>query len=210
MQGFSLGEIIERIPNLSKGTLNYWLKDIELTKQQKKRLLEKSRIAGEKGRLIGAFANHTKRIERTRYIVKKAKVEANARINDPFFVSGVMLYWAEGEKSTSMERVGFANSDPLMIQYMMKWFREYGKVPESKFRISLQIMALHDLGESEKFWSGVAKIPLTQFFKTIIKPTPLKRNPSYMGTCSIVICSKDLFRKIMGWKFGLLEYYNIR
>lgn len=208
-QGLSFSEIMEKIPNLSKGTLNGWLKDIELTEQQKERLLRKIEDGSKRGRLKGAFTNRKKRLEITKQIISLAKIEVQEKIKDTFFATGVMLYWAEGDKT--IERVGFTNSDPFMISLMMKWFRNICNVPEEKFRIALSISAFNNKNESEKFWSQVAKLPLNQFNKTRIKPSPLKgkRKPSYMGTCRIIISDKNLFRKIKGWNLGILEYYKI-
>lgn len=208
-QGFSFSEIIERIPNLSKGTLNVWLKDVELTSEQKKRLLDKIREGAHKGRLKGAFANRQKRISLTNQIIDGAVKEVKNKILSNFFIIGLMLYWAEGDKT--QERVGFTNSDPLMVRLMMRWYREICRVPEAKFRVALSIMALHDKDKSKKYWSEITGIPLTQFNKIRIKQTPLKgkRNPSYMGTCRIVVSNKNLFRKILGWRLGILENFNI-
>lgn len=208
-QGLSFSEIIERIPNLSKSTLNGWLKDIELTLEQKERLLAKVKNGADRGRLKGAFKNHQKRIQITEQIVGGAKSEAKEMITNPLFLTGVMLYWAEGRKTD--EEIGFTNSDPLMIKFMMNWFREICNVPETKFRIALNIITLHNKKETEKFWSEITEVPLSQFNKTIVKPTPLKgkRNPSYMGTCNIRMSNKNLFRKIMGWKLGVLENFKI-
>ncbi len=205
--GYSFSEIINRIPNLPKGTLSGWLKDIKLSNEQKERLFSKIKFGADKGRLKGSFTNHRKRIEITEQIINSAKNEAKKKIEDSFFSNGVMLYWAEGDKT--QERVGFTNADPLMIRFMMRWFREICRVPEDKFRVYLSIMVLHDKKGSEEFWSETTKIPLNQFGKTRIKQTSLigKRNPSYMGTCRIVICDKNLFRKITGWRMGLLENF---
>lgn len=210
-QGLSFGEITKKIPNLSKGTLNGWLKDIELTSKQKHRLIKKMISAGEVGRLKGAFANHQKRMEITKNIASLAEIEVQRKISDPFFIAGVMLYWAEGDKSTATERVGFTNSDPLMIKLIMDWFRKTCNISENKFKVRCQIMSLHSKSDSEKFWSELTEIPLTQFHKTVVKPTLLrgKRNPSYMGTCTVMIYEKNLFRKIMGWKLGIIKKFNI-
>lgn len=208
-RGLSFSEIISQIPNLSKGTLNGWLKDIKLTKQQKERLMSKVKNGAEKGRLKGAFTNHQKRVEITERVINSAKDEVKNRVTDSFFTNGLMLYWAEGDKT--QERVGFTNSDPLMIKFMMRWFRDICGVSEEKFRIYLSIMTLHNKKESEKFWSEITEIPMDKFNKTHIKPTTLKgkRNPSYMGTCRIVISDKNLFRRITGWRIGLLENLKI-
>lgn len=207
--GFSFSEILERIPNLSKGTLNGWLKNIELTDEQKKRILNKIKEGADRGRLKGAFKNHQKRISITTAIIAEAKNEILEKVSNSIFVAGIMLYWAEGDKT--QERVGFTNADPLMIQFMMRWFREICLVPEAKFRVVLNITTLHKLNDSKKYWSEVTKIPKSQFHKTHIKKTALrgKRNLSYMGTCRIIISDKNLFRKMVGWKLGILEYLDI-
>ena len=82
-----------------------------------------------------------------------------------------MLYWAEGNKKT--EDIKFSNSDPSMIKFMMKWFREICNVPEKKFRIALHIHELLSRKNVEKYWSDLTGIPLKQFQKTFIKPTSL-------------------------------------
>ncbi len=207
--GLSFSEIIEKIPNLSKGTLNGWLKGIELTEEQKRRIFEKIKLGSNKGRLKGAFRNHQNRIDITTILLERARAEVIEKVLNPIFITGVMLYWAEGDKT--QERVGFTNADPVMIQLMMRWFREICKVPETKFRVVLNITTLHNKRESEEFWSEVTGITKSQFHKTHIKQTALKgkRNLSYMGTCRIVISDKNLFRKMLGWKMGVLEYLKI-
>ena len=90
---------------------------------------------------------------------------------------------------------------------MMKWFELICGVPKNKFHIALHTHELYCSKNIEKYWSKITGIPLKQFQKTQIKPTILKhrKNPLYNGTCSIRIGNKDLFRKIMGWKEGVLE-----
>ncbi len=117
-KGFSFSEIMNKIPNLSKGTLNGWLKDIELTEDQKNRLMDKIKLGADKGRLKGAFVNHQKRIEITKTIIEAAKNEVNKKMLAPLFITGIMLYWAEGGKTG--ESISFVNSDPNMIYLMMK------------------------------------------------------------------------------------------
>ena len=172
-QGMSFSEIRSKIPNLSKGTLNGWLKDISLTEKQKNRLFEKMVNAGEVGRLKGAFANHEKRIKLTKQIIKISKDESITKAKDPLFVPGIMLYWAEGYRSTAQEKVNFTNSDPMMIVLMMRWFRNICGVPELKFRARLQLMILHNKKETEIFWSQITGIPLFNFNKTKSHPLDL-------------------------------------
>jgi len=121
-----------------------------------------------------------------------------------------MLYLAEGDKSKERERVKFSNSDPALVRVIMKWFRTVGEVPEEKFRICIHIHELFCRKKVEVYWSQITNVPLSQFYTTQIKPTSLgyRKNHLYNGTCSVSVGSKELFRRIMGWKAGFLEKFD--
>lgn len=202
-QGKSYREIKKRV-GVSKGTLSLWLRDIELTHRQLAVLLR----GREKSRYAGAKANQSKRVERTKEITNAAKEEAKyAYHTHPLFLAGLMLYWAEGDKSQTREVVKFSNSDPEMVKLMMKWFRTVCRVPEERFRICIHMHALHCRPEIEKYWSQIASVPLNQFHRTQVKPTSLRyrRNPLYNGTCAVSVQNRNLFRRISGWKAGVIE-----
>ena len=117
--GRSYGEILKRVP-VSKSTLSVWLRNIELTDKQKTVLL----LGRQRARYAGAKARQQQRITRSTQIVEQSKKEIDHLYKKPLFVSGLMLYWAEGDKSDTLEHVKFTNSDPALIQLMMRWFRE--------------------------------------------------------------------------------------
>lgn len=210
LEGKSYNEIL-RLINISKSTLSLWLRDIPLTEKQiaekfSKRQAHIATIARKK---------RLKKIEKVESIKLLASKEAPTKYTNPLFLAGLMLYWAEGDKSTDVEAVKFTNSDPKMIEFMMCWFRNICEAPENKFHIALHIHSLHIENNITEYWSKITQIPILQFHKTQIKKTTLnfRRKPLYQGTCSIRICDRNLFRKIAGWKNGLLEifaklYYN--
>ncbi len=206
-KGKSYKEIREKI-TVSKGTLSVWLRDIKLTPGQEKRLYVELR---RKYAYRGAKANQEKRIRITKQITSKAKSEVKSFIKNPLFLAGLMLYWAEGDKSDEQEVVKFTNSDPFLIMLMMRWFRKICKVPKNKFRIALHIHQLHCRKNIENYWSKLTNIPRRQFHKTQIKPTSLKhrKNKLYNGTCAVVVNNKNLFRRIKGWKLGALKIFKI-
>jgi len=206
--GKSYSEIRKQV-KVSKGTLSLWLRNTKLTPAQERRLYVTLR---RRNAYKGAKVQQEKRIERTKQIITEAKKEVKYLLKNPLFLAGLMLYWAEGDKSDEIERVKFSNSDPFMIKFMMRWFREICKVLENKFRISLHIHKLHCRKDVENYWSKITNIPLSQFQKTQIKPTSLKqrKNKLYNGTCAITVHNKDLFRRMKGWKLGFLEKMNIK
>ncbi|MFH1426965.1 MAG: hypothetical protein ABIG60_00310 [Patescibacteria group bacterium] len=203
-QGKSYSEILKKV-KVSKSTLSLWLRDIGLSNKQREALQGRT-----KSRYLGSKSSQFLRIELTKEIIKNAKGEAKKLISDPLFLSGVMLYWAEGTKRGG-ELVCFSNSDPNTIEFMMKWFRKICLVPENKFRIQIHIHTLLRKRDIKKYWSKVTKISEKQFHKLIIKETSLRyrKNILYNGTCFIRVCDRNLFRKIMGWKIGVLEHFGI-
>lgn len=199
---------IRSIIKVSKGTLSLWLRDVLLSEQQKHRLY----VTLKQQNVYRLAKNKQKiKVDLTKKIVDASMSEFKKLSNNPVFISGLMLYWAEGDKAETHEVVKLSNSDPSMIKFMMRWFREICKVPEDKFRIALHIHTLHCRENIEQYWSEITKIPLSQFHKTWIKPTTLKhrKNPLYNGTCSIRICNKNLFRKIKGWKLGFQQKFDL-
>lgn len=204
--GNSYSEIRKKV-KVSKSTLSLWLRNVKLTPEQEANL--KGR---QKSRYLGAKTNQKKRIEKTKEIIKNAKKEIKHFYKNPLFLSGLMLYWAEGDKSEEMEMVKFSNSDPSMIKLEMRWFRRICKVPEAKFKVCLHIHELHCNKDVQKHWSKITGIPLDQFYKTQVKPTSLRQRKKklYNGTCAIVISDRDLFRRIKGWKLGFIDKMNIK
>lgn len=201
--GKSYNEILE-VVKVSKSTLSLWLRDIKLSKKHANKLYRDTR---QRNALRLSKLMRKRKEDEIAAIMCEAKKEIQKKIRDPFFISGLMLYWAEGDKSEQTELAKFTNSDPKMIKLMVSWFRKYMKVPESKFRIALHIHELHNKKKIEKYWSDLTKIPLSQFHKTQIKPTKLghRRNKLYNGTCSIRIGNRNLFRRMKYLRIYLVD-----
>ena len=114
---------------------------------------------------------------------------------------------AEGDKHQK-EMVRFTNSDPAMIVALDAVVREgVQRCQNDKFRIALHIHNLHMADNVKDYWAKITDIPLNQFYKMYIKKSSLRYKGSilYNGTCKIIVNNKDLFRKIAGWKLGLLK-----
>jgi len=191
-QGLSYKDIRQIIP-MAKSTISLWCKDIVLTPEQKIALGKRYDVQYK-----GAQANHLKRKNEIQQIKNQAKQEIIKSSKNPFKVAGLMLYWAEGNKT---QQVGVCNSDPSLIQFMMNWFREVCHVPEYKFKAYLNLHSGQDEKKVKKFWSKITKIPISQFGKTYIKPEGVgfKKNILYNGTIRIIICDKDLLYRILAW-----------
>jgi len=208
-QGKSYSEI-EKVLDVPKSTLSFWLKDIPLSARAKQRL--KQRVFDTS---IKALINRNKR----QTIIAKEKsdkiIEDSAKtireINKKELkILGISLYWAEGYKqgvSKKWKCVDFSNSDPVMIKIMMRFFREICEVKEGQFKIQLMLHNNDLKNKSLRFWQKITGIPVTQFMKVSIinssssKQKREKRIP--YGTIHIRIYNTDLFHKIIGWIEGL-------
>ncbi len=200
-QGLSYKDVRKIIP-VAKSTISTWCKDIVLTPEQKTALGKRYDVQHK-----GAQVNRLKRQKEIQRIRNQAKQEIKRFSENPFKVAGLMLYWAEGNKT---QQVGVCNSDSNLIKFMMDWFRKVCKVPEYKFKAYLNIHSGQDEVKIKKFWSKITKVPLSQFGKTYIKPEGVgfKKNILYNGTIRIIICNKDLLYRILAWIDNYKKLYK--
>jgi len=200
-EGRSYKEIRKQI-FVSKSTISHWCKDITLTPKQLSRLNINRRVGGYVGSLKGAKSNQLKRTKEVQVIKAAARSEISPLAKEEFRIAGLMLYWAEGNKS---QKVGFSNSDPELIRFIMQWFRKICKVSEDKFRVYMQLHSGQDEMERKIFWSNVTGLSFSRFGKSYIKKegSGHRKNNLYNGTLLINICDKNLLYKILAWIDGV-------
>lgn len=204
-QGKSYREIMSKI-SVSKGTLSKWLSNLPLSKKEERFLKERSLVLQDNGRLKTALKNREKNeLRRDRYRVK-AKADFEKYKEDPFFVLGLSLYWAEGGKSGYFS---FINSDVTMMCVMIAWINKFLPVEPADYKFRLYIHKVYDSENCERFWSRKCAIPRSQFQKTVYKPTPHidKRNPDYKGCLRLVILPVEHLITVRTWQSCLSEYY---
>ena len=197
-QGWSLNEIRYKL-KAAKSSISIWVRDIELTSEQKQELSEK----GIKKEVIEKRRETrlTRENARRQITVDKAKNELKGFSKRDLWLIGVALYWGEGSK-TLRSGVQFSNSDPCSVQLMMRFFRKICKVPENKLRGHIHIHPHLNAKKAEKYWHNVTGIPLSQFYKTSqqqSKASKGEKDTLPYGTFNIEICNTELFLKIKGW-----------
>ena len=208
-QGFSYREILARVPfTLARSTMSHWCRDIELTSTQLDRLDQLKQTSWYRHRLLGAKTTQRRRAEEVAAIRAEARIAVSDLARNVTWVAGLMLYWAEGSKAG--KNVAFCNSDPLMVRFMMGWFREQCRVPEGKFKAYLNIHSGQDDIAIKTFWSGVTGLPLDRFGKSYVKQegTGHRKNILYHGTIRITISNCNLLHTICGWIEGFTEQHT--
>ncbi len=183
-KGASYKEILEHV-DVSKSTLSNWLKDLPLTEDEKDVLKKRTDSNISRGRIKAASANRQNRLIREQLEFTEAQKEFDKYKDDPMFIAGVALYWAEGAKRSSNFR--FINSDPDMICFMVLWIKRYMYVNEENMKCRLYLHAPYAHEEWETYWSELTHIPSSRFQKSIYKPSGLKvkKRPNYKG-CLVV------------------------
>ncbi len=203
-QGWSLGEVARRL-RCAKSSISRWVRDIPLTPEQLNQL-ESNQARGR-----AQAANHPNgprlRWQRLRTEVSEIAADEVDRTchEDILKLVGSALYWGEGAKR-STNVVNFSNSDPAMIQVMMRFFREICRVPEEKFRGALHIHPHLDAERARAFWSAISGIPILQFHRTqygVSRASQGKRDTLPLGTFCIVIADARLLARILGWINGM-------
>jgi len=205
-QGKSYNEIT-KILDVPKSTLSLWLKNVKMPINIERKFWNKTRKK---------WAQNITRFNKQRAVFakKKAKQIQDLASKDivkiskrELFLVGVALYWAEGHKKSRWQ-LDFSNSDPAMIQLMMRFFREIYKVKEDKFFATAQIHLNVTSQKAVNYWSRITKIPKKQFLKTYTRITPTSKrkrafNSLPYGTLRVSVSDVEMVNKMKGWISGL-------
>ncbi len=209
-QGGSIKEIA-RLLNVSTSSVSYWCKDIALSNAQIARLQERQHRAALQAVLKYAEAKRAARIVKEKSIMRAGCEEVGSLSRREMFIAGLALYWGEGYKSGNGE-LGFTNSDPRMIVFIIKWFKDVFGVQKEDLVLRVSVNKLHELriARIEHFWSETTGVPISQFTKSSMIQTISRKvyanSENYQGTMRVKVRrGTDLRRRILGGIEGLKE-----
>jgi hypothetical protein len=194
----SIREIASSL-NVSRSSVSVWVRDIELTSEQRRTLASRNpalnpNFNGSKTRARRALA---KRLEH------QAQGRAAARSADPEFAAGCMLFWAEGSRDRNAVR--FTNSDPQMMAFFMRFLRWYFGVSDDMVTVWCNLFA--DQAESchqiEQFWFDTLGLPRSALGKSTVNvyskySNKLRRNMLPYGTCRIAVYRTRIVQALYG------------
>lgn len=205
-QGKSYNEILQRVA-VAKSTLSLWLSDLPLTPDEERYLKTRTNNNISRGRIKAASELRKNRIKREQQTYLSAQEEFKELCDEPRFLLGVMLYWAEGSSKHPMFQ--FTNSNPILIRYMYAWIQKY-ILKDQKYSIKprLYIHKAYAGEDCEQFWADLLGIQRKEFAKTVYKPSmrAYKKNPNYKGCLRLDVGGVDNYRRVMAWKKCLGEY----
>lgn len=192
--GLSYGEIRELI-DVKKSTLATWCRDITLSESQKQAILR--RTGSRRGIPVDT---QWRRHEEIRRLEELARGEALELFDDPLWIAGVVLYWAEGAKTN--RRLELAHTEPSALILFRKWARRFHD-PAAQFRASINLHADNDETQARGWWAARLGLdPIDDFTKSFIKPdgTGHRKNHLPHGTCRLTMrTSTDAWLRTLAW-----------
>jgi transcriptional regulator with XRE-family HTH domain len=197
-QGLSLKDIAHRL-GVAKSSVSRWVRDIELTPEQRRRLEEQN---GMYARQLLAHAVWSEQ-HRARRRTAQSDGRLAARRGDPFHAAACMLYWAEGGKGRNQVRLSTA--DPEVVRFFVRFLRRQFAVDDAEVRITCHLFADHveRREEIEEFWLRMLELPPTSLCKSVVnvysKYSQKKRkNRLPYGTCRVVVSRTTIVQHIYG------------
>lgn len=207
-QGFSIKEIEKKL-NISRSSASLWVRGVQLSAQQIKKLYANKRT----GALRGCFVAAAKKKEKTKIAISSANDLALGEIGGlsrrDRCIAGIALYLGEGDKSG--RNVAFCNAGPKVLRFIMGWFRETCGVAENKFRLSLYLHDNLNENNAKRYWSKVTELPIASFRKSYIvknNPNRLRKAKHIYGIIRITISDAALYRRIMGLISAVFSIYS--
>jgi hypothetical protein len=185
--------------------VSIWVRDIELTPEQHRRLQESN------GLHFRQILAHAALSERHRERRRAAQLEGrrHARSGDAFHAAGCVLYWAEGSKTRNSVKI--TNSDPEVLRFFVRFLRAYFDVPDERFRVTCNLFADHadKQYELEQFWLDQLELPRASLCKSVVntysKYSQKKRtNRLPYGTCRVSVSRTAIVQHI----FGAIQEYG--
>ena len=196
-QGKSYNEIIKEI-RISKSTLSDWLKNYDWSDNIKNDLTKKASFQNPLKQQYLSKIRGLKLKKLYEDAESEAKLDCELFKNNPLFVSGVMIYWGEGDK-VSKNSFRITNSDPAMIRLFVKFLLEICNVKKDKIRASLLLYPDIDPKQAMNFWNKNTGLASSHFTKSIVIKGRHKTKKLQYGICILVVSSSYLKRKMLVW-----------
>jgi transposase-like protein len=197
-EGLPIKEIARRV-GVSVSSVSVWVRDVELTAEQRRELLMLNPAYNRQ--LNGAAMNASR--NRARRLAYQEEGRRLARLGEPLYLAGCMLYWAEGAKTRNQLR--FSNSDPEMARFFVDFLKEYFDLDDAEIRLTCNLFADHveRQREIEQFWLDCLGLPhsslCTSTVNTYSKYSQKKRqNKLPYGTCRIGVSRTRVIQSIYG------------
>jgi len=197
-KGLSYSAISNRLV-VPKSTISYWFKDIDWSKDIKKQLSDKAKIISTERLKRLIVLRKIKYDKLYQLAQREAEIYFLKNKNNLLFITGIMLYWGEGDKNFKNGAIRITNTDPTMIKIFKQFLLDIFNYEETKIRAWLLLYPDLNIKECLKYWNANTDIPLINFTKSTIIGRRHKTHRLPYGVCTISITNKYLKKKILTW-----------
>ena len=205
-EGLSLVDISKRL-EVSKGSVSVWVRDINLTKEQKLKLSLKNPVFIGQNNGAKAIKEKAKEIRKKYQEVGRKEAQQNNLLH----CQGCMLYWAEGTKSRNCMR--FSNSDPFLMLLFKNFLENYFNIPNDKIILKINCYTNNGivLEDIIVYWLNFLNLSRENLRKCQINQIPssskkYKRGKLLYGVANLEVYSVELVQRIYG---AIKEYASI-
>jgi len=197
--GLSIKEIARRV-GAAQSSVSVWVRDVPLTSAQRAALQRLNPATNGQLRSAALSAERARAMRST----FQAEGREFARQGDQVHAAGVMLYWAEGGKS-SKNSACLSNSDPELFRYFAMFLRTAFAIEDLSLRLTCNLFADHldKQREIEEFWLDQLRLPPSCLTKSVVnvysKHSQKKRqNTLPYGTARLCVHSTRVVQHIFG------------
>ena len=190
--------VIAKKLRVSRGSVSLWVRDIELSQEQKQKLSDNSSIWLRQS--LGAQQNHILAVARRAEMRKKG---FNRARNDNSFRVICALYWGEGGKGHN-GGVSISNADSDVLRLFGDWLVKEGYGDGMVFRVFYYGENGISEEEIKKWWmdkmSFLCQENIRKFTKCVINRASQKKKIGKLpyGTGHLQVGKCDLWEEIMG------------
>lgn len=192
-EGLSLKEI-SRLLRIPHGTIGNWVRSIELTENQKKRLKEKEKKTIQTNCRLSSINVHNTAIKKH----KKWYQEGKEIELDKNNLIGLIVYACEGSHSIKSQEVSAVNSKPIFLLKFMKMVESIFKVDRNRWVLRINIHPYHNKEEVIDYWSKELRINKDRIRTYVYGNGGRRLRKDYMGCATIIISGVQLRCKLEG------------
>lgn len=145
-----------------------------------------------------------KRRDRDTLIKNLAVEEFERNKHDPLFLSGTVLYWAEGtrlNKNYRKYQLALTNSDSKLIKFYCNFLERYFEnIDKTSWRVGLYLYPDINKNMVKAYWAQKIGITQKQFIKPQVLPVKNMNSKKLRhGICCVYVNSKDACLAMDTW-----------
>lgn len=197
--GFSFRQIEEQL-GIPRSTLSGWLKKVELSSSQKKKLLQnwtRGLASARKKAVIWHNEQKTNRLHKAEKGATETIQGIDLENENILELALAVLYLGEGFKKNI--ETGMGGSDPIMMKFFVALLKKLYAVPTEKIRCELYLRYDQDPKKIKRFWAKQLSLPLSCFRQINVDKRTMgsKTYTNYNGVCSVRCGNVAIQRKLI-------------